>query len=364
LEYDFYQQNLGTTGLYFQSKTTAGSLEQKFANSGLDYYTGRVYTNNVLSRPQRLGWLYVNPYVGNYTSFYSETLGDEKEIWRTAPTVGADLSTKIYKVFDTNLNFFGTPVKNLRHIFTPTISYAYIRPPTVANSKIFQFDTIDNLARNETVTVKLDNKLQARNSEKTWDFLYFSPSFEFQVNRKEQISFFDASGNTVERRGSYLNRIKSDLEIYFADGISFNGNTDFDAVTDILKEANADVTFRDVKNDKYSVSLGQRYAVEYGTVSDPRMYSSQSTLDFYYQLTPKLRFKNYLRYEYKTGEFEDQQYALRQDLHCWWMDLGVNVNKQREGVTDLTFWVAFTLKDFPELSVGFDQTYSGAKKSY
>ncbi|MCK9614328.1 MAG: hypothetical protein M0R48_02355 [Candidatus Omnitrophica bacterium] len=365
LEYDFYQQTLGQTGLYFQSKTTAGSLAQKTANSGLGESSGRVYTNNVLSRPQNFfGWLYINPYIGNYSSFYSKTLVDEENIWRTTPTAGADVSTKLYKIFNTNFNFFGTPVKNMRHIVTPTITYAYTRPPTVANSKIIQFDAIDNLARNETVTVTLYNKLQARNNEKVWDFLYFSPSFEFQINRKEGVSFFDETGNTVERRGTYLNRIKSDLEIYFADGVSFNGNTDFDALTNVLKEANADLTFRDVKKDKYSVSVGHRYAVEYGSASDPRMYSSQSTLDFEYQLTQKLRFKNYLRYEYKTGAFEEQQYALRQDLHCWWMDVGVDVDRQREGVTDLTFWVAFTLKDFPDLHIGFDQTYSGAKKTY
>lgn len=364
LEYDFYQQTLGKTGLYFESKTTAGSLEQKFANSGLDYYSGRVYTKNILSRPQKLGWLYINPFVGNYSSFYSKTLVDEENIWRTTPTTGADVSTKLYKIFNTNFNFLGTPVKNMRHVITPTISYAYIRPPTVANSKIIQFDALDNLARNETVTITLYNKLQAKNNEKVWDFIYFSPSFEFQLKRKEQLSFFDNIGNTLEKHGSYLNRIKSDLEIYLVDGVSFNGNTDFDALTDILKEANADVTFRDVKKDKYSVSVGHRYAVEYGSASDPRIHSSQSTLDFQYQLTSKLRFKNYLRYEYKTGEFQEQQYAIRQDLHCWWMDLGVNVDKQREGVRNLTFWVAFTLKDFPDLHVGFDQTYKGAKKSY
>jgi hypothetical protein len=81
-------------------------------------------------------------------------------------------------------------------------------------------------------------------------------------------------------------------------------------------------------------------------------------------LTPKLQFKNYLRYRIQDGKFLQQQYSIRRDLHCWWMDLGMSMDKQRLGVTDFTFWVALTLKEFPDLHVGFNQGYKGAKSSY
>jgi hypothetical protein len=295
--------------------------------------------------------------VGNYATYYSRNIFSDKDIWGVALDSGIDFSTKIYKVYDARQNLFGTPVEKFRHIVTPRLSYHYISPPTTSKNNLIPFDEIDTLSRTEAVILALDNKLQARNKNKTWDFVYFSPSLEFNVNKKDKLG-------TLDKKGTYLSAVKSDLEIYPVEGISLKGDTNYDCVISTLKSANIDLNFTDLKNKKYTVAFGHRYAREYDYNSDTGEYSSQSTFDFTYQLTSKLQFKNYLRYEYKDGNFEAQQYVLRTDLHCWYMDTGLNIDKQREGVTDLTFWVAFTLKDFPDLHVGFDQTYSGAKGSY
>jgi len=360
MEYDFFQQNLGNSNLYLTSKTTAGSLSQKIANINDDYNAQRVNTHNAFNYPKTLGWLYANPYVGNYSTFYSKNLNGSENIFRTALETGIDFSTKAYKTFNTDFNLFGQDVDKIRHIITPKISYNYITKPSVSKDNIYsiiQFDNIDNLQRTQTVTIALNNKLQAKNAETTWDFVYFSPSLIYQVDKKDK-------RGTLDRLGTYLDTIQADLEVYPKPGISLKGTAQYDKVVNTFREGNLDVTFSDVINKKYSVSVGQRYVREYNYDTDVGVYSSQTTLDFNYQLTPKLLFKNYTRYEFKTGKFLEQQYALRRDLHCWWMDVGVNVDKQREGITDLTLWVAFTLKDFPDLHIGFDQSYSGAKSSY
>jgi len=361
LEYDFYQQKLGKSDLYLTSKTTAGSLSQRNAYTYDGYDSQRIHTHNVFNYPQKtLGWLYLNPYVGNYSTFYSKNLDGSNNIYRTALETGMDFSTKMYRTFDTDFNLFGKEVDKVRHIITPRISYNHITKPSVSKNSIYsiiQFDDIDNLRRNQTVTVALENKLQAKNADRTWDFIYFSPSMTYQVNKKDK-------RGTLDRIGTYLDTIKADLEAYPVDGISFKGDAQYDKVVNAFREANLDVTFSDVKNKKYSVALGQRYVRESNYDTEDASYSSQTTLDFNYQLTQKLQFKNYIRYEFKSGKFLEQQYSLRRDLHCWWLDVGVDVDKQREGKTDLTLWLAFTLKDFPDLHIGFDQTYSGAKSSY
>lgn len=360
MQYDFYQQNLGKSNLYLTSKTTGGSLSEKYANSDDGYSSDRFHTHNVFNYPKALGWLNVNPFVGNYSTFYSKNLAGSDNVFRTALETGMDFSTKLYKTFDANLNLFGQRTEKLRHIITPRITYDYIHKPSVSKdnlASIMQFDDIDNLQQSQTITFALDNKLQARNAEHTWDFVYFSPSVTYQVDKKEK-------RGTLDRIGTYLDTIQADIEVYPISGISLKGDSQYDNVVEAFKEGNLDVTFSDIKNKKYSVSIGQRYAREYDYDSDAATYSSQTTLDFNYQINPKLMFKNYTRYEFKTGKFLEQQYALRRDLHCWWLDVGVNVDKQREGETDLTLWLAFTLKDFPDLHIGFDQTYSGAKSSY
>ncbi|MFA5337800.1 MAG: LPS assembly protein LptD [Candidatus Omnitrophota bacterium] len=360
MQYDFYQQNLGSSNLYLTSKTTAGSLSQKNANTDDGYSSQRAHTHNVLNYPKTFGWLYLNPYVGNYSTFYSKNLDGSENIFRTALETGMDFSTKVYKTFDVDFKIFGKDVDEMRHIITPRISYNYITKPSVSKDSIYsiiKFDEIDNLKRTQTVTVALENKLQAKNEDRTWDFIYFSPSLTYQVDKRDK-------RGQLDRLGTYLDTIQADLEFYPVEGISLKGDAQYDKIFNAFREGNLDVTFSDTKNKKYTVSIGQRYVREYNYDSDSANYSSQGTLDFNYQLTPKLQFKNYTRYEFKSGKFLEQQYALRKDLHCWWLDVGVDVDKQREGVTDLTFWVAFTLKDFPDLHIGFDQTYSGAKKSY
>ncbi|MDD4954801.1 MAG: LPS assembly protein LptD [Candidatus Omnitrophica bacterium] len=360
MQYDFFQQNLGNSNLYLTSKSTAGSLSQKFSNTNDDYNAQRIHSHNTFNYPQKFSWLNINPYVGNYSTFYSKNLNGSDNIFRSALETGIDFSVKSYKAFDVDFNFLGQDINKMRHILSPRISYNYINKPYLSKDNIYsiiQFDEIDNLKRSQTVTVALDNKIQAKNAESTWDFIYFSPALVYQVDKK------DARGN-LDRLGTYLDTIQADLEFYPVSGVSLKGNAQYDKVVNAFREGNLDVTFSDIKNKKYSVSVGQRYVREYNYDSEDATYSSQTTLDFNYQLTKKLMFKNYTRYEFKTGKFLQQQYSLRRDLHCWWMDVGVNVDKQREGVTDLTFWVGFTLKDFPDLHIGFDQTYSGAKSSY
>jgi lipopolysaccharide assembly outer membrane protein LptD (OstA) len=337
LEYNLFRHNLGKSNFYFQSKTTLGNLTYKRANSDVDDDAFRFHSHNTLNFTKNIRWLYINPYTGYYTNFYSKNKFGDENILNLAPEVGIDLSTKLYRIFDVHSNVWGRKIDKLRHILTPKISYSYIHPPTVSKSHIFQFDTIDDLERKEKIILTLDNKLQARNEKAVWDFIYFSPSVEYQINK--------------ENKGSYFDKTKADFEIYPKEGVSLTSDVEYDNVDRAFKEANVDLTFSDTKNKKYSLSFGHRYSKD---------ESSQSTLDVTYQLTKKLQFKNYLRYEYKTGDFKEQQYALRVDLHCWWMDLGLDVDND----SDVTFWVVFKLKAFPDVNVGFEHSYRGAKKNY
>ena len=206
LQYDFYQQNLGKSNLYLTSKTTGGSLSEKYANSDDGYSSNRFHTHNVFNYPKALGWLDVNPFVGNYSTFYSKNLSGSDNVFRTALETGMDFSTKLYKTFDTNLNLFGQRTEKIRHIVTPRITYDYIHEPSVSKdtlASIMQFDDIDNLRRSQTVTIALDNKLQAKNADRTWDFIYFSPSMTYQVDKKDKRGTLDKIGTYRYNPGGF-----------------------------------------------------------------------------------------------------------------------------------------------------------------
>ncbi|UCC95537.1 MAG: LPS assembly protein LptD, partial [Candidatus Omnitrophota bacterium] len=337
LEYDFYSQPLFDSPLYFESQSKIGNLTRQFERSSLDYDAVRVYSHNVLSYPKRIAWLHLTPYVGSFSTFYSKNFFGDENISREALEAGISMSTKIYKMCEGGFSIFGEEIDKMRHVITPQLDYAYIHDPTVSGDNLFRFDESDELVREERITFALTNKLEAKNENRVWDFVYFSPSVEYRINREGEGSFFD--------------NIKAELEFYPRESFSLTSDTEYDVVDRAFKEANVDFTWRDTEADKYSISFGHRYA---------RDDSSQSTFQGSYQLTSKLQLRNYLRYEYKTGEFQEQEYSLRTDLHCWWMDVGVNIDEGK----DFTFWVIFRLKSFPDVHVGFDRTFSGAKEDY
>jgi len=337
LEYNFYRQNISKFPLFFESKTFVSNTTKKFANSSLDDDAARMHSHNVFSYQTRVAWLSLSPYTGIYSTFYSKNIFGDEDVWRQAPEAGISLSTKLYKIFPQSFTLFGENIGQMRHVVTPSISYSYIHEPTVSKLQLFQFDEADDLERKESLIFKLENKLQAKNEKRTWDFLYFSPYVEYKINQ--------------EGKGSFFDNVKADLEFFPKEGLSLTADSNYDYLDRAFKEVNMDLGIRDVIEEKYSVLFGHRYA---------RDESSQSTLSLSYQLTPRLRLSNYLRYEYRTGDFKEQQYALRVDLHCWWMDLGLDVDKD----SNFTIWVIFRLKAFPEIHMGFDHTYHGTRQNY
>jgi hypothetical protein len=351
LEYNFFKQELGLSKFYIESDNKLGTLTYKRAYSGLDEDAARLYSHDTLSYVGKVKWIKIIPYAGAYGAFYSKNAFGDHDIWRLAPEMGATLNTDFYKIFDKSWKLLGEGIDKMRHVLTPEVTYSYIHDPTVSNNNIFQFDSDDSLAREEKVVFALKNKLQLKNKKRTWDFVYFSPSFEYMIH--------------PEGHKSYFSTINADLEVYPKDWLALKADSSYDVPTRRFSSFNADFSIqgrtkvfedgKEVEKEKYSFSYGQRYT---------RTSSTQGTLGLRYQFTPKLQYKGYARCEYNTGDILEQQHSIRFDLHCWWMDLGLDIDKQEEGVKDSTVWVIFTLKDFPDIRINFDHGYKATKRQY
>jgi lipopolysaccharide export system protein LptA len=338
LEYNFYNQRINDNyPLYFRSKSFISNTTRKNANSGVDQDATRIHAKNIFSYRSRLGPIAVTPYSGLYTTYYSKNTSGKEDLLRQAPAAGITFNTKFYKILNYQFNFLGEQVEKMRHIITPTLAYDYIHSPTLGVDQLGNFDSVDDIDRQSLLTFTLENKWQARNEERTWDYLYFSNKLKYRFNK--------------EGKGSYFDSVESDLEFYPTDFFSVTADSTYDCLDRAFSEANLNLRFNDLDEDKYAFSVGQRYA---------RDESSQTTFSLTYQLTSKLQFRNYLRYESETGEMEKQEFFFRRDLHCWWMDFGVEVNHE----TDLTFWIIFRIKAFPDVRFGFDHSYDGGRDSY
>lgn len=347
LEYNFFRQNLGESDFYFESQAALGNLASKTAHSDIDSDVVRLYSHSTLNYDSRIKWLCINPYVGGYSNVYSKNNFGEEGLWRGAFETGADLSTKLYKIFGANFNMLGKEIKLMRHVVTPNVIYGYKHDPTVPNAHILSIDGKDSLGRAESVVFILGNKLQAKTKEDSvWDFLYFSPALTYQIHPEGDKSRFTTVGTS--------------LEIYPTEGIALTAGKTYTVSERRITSVNAEIKFSDIitnanKESRYDVALGHRYT---------KHSSTQGTFNLEWQVIPKVRFKNYLRYEYNTEDLLERMFGVRLDLHCWWLDLGTRMDKQREGVNNYSFWMIFTVKAFPDMEITFDEGYKGAKRRY
>jgi len=338
LEYNLYRHSINNSPFYFESTESIAGLTKKYADSGLDYDSTRFHTHNVLSYERKIAWLHIVPYTGMYSTFYSRDIYGGRNVWRQAPEAGISFSTKLYRAIRHPFTLFGEKIDAIRHIITPKLSYSYIHPPTTSRNELAEFDDVDTLERTESIILEMKNKIQAKNGDKVWDLFYFNPSLEYKLNQ--------------EGKGSFLDNLKTDLEFFPKKGISITSDSEYDFVDRAFKEVNIDFGIKAEDNKKYSVYIGERYAKD----SD-----SQTTLSFMYQLNSKWQFRTYWRYGYEGGSgFQEQQYVVRRDLHCWLMDLGLDIDQD----SNYTLWVIFRIKAFPKIHVGFDHTYHGARSGY
>ena len=109
VRFDLANQQLGDTGLYFRNITTYSNLVKKTPSpSEIRQKTMRVHVDNELSYPMKVNIIEFKPFVGTAHTYYSRTKNSVKNgsirgVFRT----GASLSTKFFKVFDVETNFFG-----------------------------------------------------------------------------------------------------------------------------------------------------------------------------------------------------------------------------------------------------------------
>ena len=337
IQYNIISQRLGNTGFYFKNISTYSNLVMKTAApSEVRQNTMRVDTDSEISYPFRFSFLEFNPYVGGRETYYSKTKDESRyDIMRGLFKTGVDISTKFYKVIDIEGDFFGIDVNRLRHIITPSIAYLFTSEPTVFNSKIDQFDEIDNVTQDHTINFSLENKLQTKREDKSVDLLRAVVGTDFRLK--------EYAGSEVHG----FDHITADIEIKPADWLSFYWDADFDTTKDRLQSSNVDLYLND-DNEKWSFNFGKRYSYD---VDD------QITTELIYAINPKWKFRTYFRLDTDSGTVKEQEYTITRDLHCWEMD--INFNETRGEGSEI--WLVFRLKAFPDIGIDFGTSFNKRK---
>ena len=340
--YDVTNQEIGRTGLYFQSQNLFSNLSYPNASpSDVRKDTVRFDSMNKISFPKKIAFIDFTPFVGQRETFYSKTKDLSRDhIIRSIFETGATLSTKFYKTFDVEADLWGMELDRLRHIITPTISYLYRHDPSFPAAKLDVFDSaIDSITRAHKIDFSLENKLQTKRDGQNVDLLRFIATTDFLL--KDDVG-----------KGSF-DTIKTDIEFRPTEWLSFFHDSEYNAHQEKLISSNFEMYIN--SGDKWSFSLSKRYHID---VDD------QITAELQYVINPKWKVKIYERFDINHGMQKEQEFTLTRDLHCWEMD--VSFNETRGQGSEI--WLVFRLKAFPDMSIdimstGFNKKKAGSQSS-
>ena len=336
---------LNNMNLYYQSESNVGLLNRSFpkdspgAGANGNYDSVRADSKNELSYPvQVFGFLSINPFVGTRQTYYSKAANNDIDVVRNFFNCGSELYARFYKIYDVETDSLGLDIHDIRHLIIPSARYEYITTPDYSSKELFQFDEIDTLEGENGVKLALENKLQTKRTDeagekKTVDLLTFIVDTKYMIK--------DDDGDENE-----LLDVNWNLEVRPYDWMLFKSDGTMDTSEKRLDTANADFYLN--KGEDLDFGLGYRY--EWGLHE-----SSQLTSQLTYRINKNWKFRIYERYELKENKFQQQEYTIFRDLHCWIGELTCRIKDQR----DYTFWVAFRLKAFPDMPFLFRTTYKG-----
>jgi hypothetical protein len=357
LNYNLSGLPIGSTPFYFEDSTQIGTYNKKASTEPVtldDVTTTRLDTTNKISLPTKISFIRLQPFVSSRQTLYDKGANGQTGIVRTVFSGGMDMSTKFYRLYNAKTNFMGLDINGLRHIITPTVEYVYTHNPTIPVSNLKQVDSVDAVTRGNTATLSLSNKLQTKRDGKSVDFVDFLVTTDYVINPKSGVkenSILNNPGNRLDSQFADVFfrlkvlpyswvRLESEATFEHSDYTSVNYNR--------FSLANYSFNFNLGKERWFSI--GQRYE---------RKGFNEITTGFSCRLTPKWKFSIYERYNLKKSPsldegFQEQEYTLTRDLHCW--DLDITLNKKETSGTTIFF--TFRLKAFPENEFGFDQSMS------
>ncbi len=352
---DIKETSIAKTNFYYKGDFSISNFSKKFADKdSSDEDALRIDVFNKASYVAKLfKFLNVIPYADARETFYSRNLFDEKNILRNVFDFGVDTNTRFFRVYDVKTNFLGLNINRLRHIITPSVGYKYTPPPTTAAENLFQFDEIDGLARGNTLTLSLENKLQTKR-----------PTSISKVSKESKTATTNYQSADLVRTiiaTDYLFKPKNESGSHFGDVTALLELRPYDWLfikmdaawsNQIIQNDEKISAFKSVNFDM-SASHGDQWTLGVQNRYD-RKVSTRFGAVGTYKLTPKWKVRALVNYDFKTDQFYDRELTLTRDLHCWEVDMTAAIKNKSE----IIFYLIFRIKAFPETPLELQTTYS------
>jgi len=354
-----YEQPVFHTPLYYQSQSSVAYLRFCEANKKDPSFEAlRADTYQQLSIPTRLfEAVTVTPRAGVRLTHYKYQKGLDnlphnptRWVFHTA----VDASTKFWRLWPEAHSSL-LELDGVRHIVEPTLTYAYIPRPSPVARLLPQFDYQVPAFRPLPITLPEYNAVDAIGAENVFRFGLRN---RFQTKREGRVedwldwwAFFDWYPDPHPHGGGW-GKLYSALDFKPRNWITLTSEVNYDIQEGNLLLADHRIVF--TPNDRWSWSLGHRYLHNWLGLSgewDNNLFESS----FYYKLNEDWAFRFLHRFEARDGRLEEQQYTIYRDLRTWTGAISFRIREPKDGPTDYTIGVSFSIKAFPRYRVGEDQ---------
>lgn len=355
-----FRQQIGATPLYYESDSSLGYYEREFADGSTNRpfaaFRGDTFHQVVLPWTF-FNWLNVSPRVGGRFTHYEEASGpgatttkENRGVFNT----GAEISFKASRVWPGVENRF-FEINGLRHIVQPSINYVFVPNPSRRPRDLPQFDyelpstrllpidypdynAIDSIDSQNVLRFGLRNKFQTKRATGVENVINWALYTDWRLHpRSGQKTFAD---------------LYSDLDVQPFSWLTFNSETRYDLNDKDWREANHTATIS--PNDVWSLKIGHRYLRD-DPAFGPDSGNNLITSSLFFRFNENWGVRISEHFEARDGVLEEQQYTIYRDFRSWTGALTLRIRDERDGRTDVTAAVTFSLKAFPRFKQGDDR---------
>jgi LPS-assembly protein len=266
-----------------------------------------------LNRPITLGrFLTVKPGMEARFTHYNLNAVDSQNVDREVVAVNCTAATQVSRNYARKVEWLG--IDGLKHVVEPEITYQNIYENDVRPASLIQFDEIDAIDKEEVFIYSLTNRFDTRRvvegERVTVNILDWRLRASYYPKPRRD--------NGGEVNGPLESRLEISLSPYFTARSDLTYNTS----KRHMSEGSANLTFRNPGT--WELYLGTLYSSGESTIG---------TLGFSAELSPKWQASVRLQHDLTLGRYVSKTFTLTRKFHCWTMEMGVILERDRDKPT-------------------------------
>jgi LPS-assembly protein len=356
LSLDATRQELGDSGVYYESRNSASWLERVFPedDDDEDYDAFRIDSGHTLYYPTRhFGFLNVTPRAGYRGTYYSDTFSSstvsndvvltdsngvvsvtneikdvvtaEGAAVRHVYELGFETSFKAFRAWEDVIVLDGGD--GLRHVAEPYLAHTYIPEPNYTPDQLPQFDSVDELDKRHDLRIGMRNKLQTRYNKVPDDIVDLNVYTYYRIEKDEEDEDFS--------------NVFFDGELRLSRKMPIDFDGDYDPYEGEFRTFNTQVAY--LLDDASTIGLEYRYRVD-----DQNLIALETVL------FPNARwsFQAYGRWDTEADGLQEHSYYVQRRSACLGYGLGFRqIVGDEDEKDDNQVWFQFWLLAFPESSI-------------